>query len=108
MRALAVTSPNRVGALPDVPTMAEAGFPGQEAATLLFVLAPAGTPPGIVNKLSVELRKIVASPDVKSQFDTLGFSPMATSPDESAKRVGEEIVRWEKVIKDANIHEGGD
>ncbi len=82
VRALAVTSPNRVSALPDVPTMAEAGFPGQEAATLLFVLAPAGTSPGIVNKLSGELRKIVASPDVKSQFDTLGFSPLAISPEE--------------------------
>jgi tripartite-type tricarboxylate transporter receptor subunit TctC len=108
VRALAVTSPNRVSALPDVPTMAEAGFPGQEAATLLFVLAPAGTPPGVVNKLSVEFRSIVASPDVKSQFDTLGFSPLAMSPEESAKRVSEEIARWGKVIKDANIHEGGD
>jgi tripartite-type tricarboxylate transporter receptor subunit TctC len=108
VRALAVTSPNRVGALPDVPTMAEAGFPGQEAATLLFILAPAGTSPGIVNKLNVELGRIVASPEVKSQFDTLGFSPLAMSPEESAKRVGEEIARWGKVIKDANIHEGGD
>jgi tripartite-type tricarboxylate transporter receptor subunit TctC len=108
VRPLAVTSPNRVSALPDVPTMAEAGFPGQEAATLLFVLAPAGTSPGVVNKLNAELRKIVASSDVKSQFDTLGFSPLAISPDESAKRLSEEISRWGKVIKDANIHEGGD
>jgi tripartite-type tricarboxylate transporter receptor subunit TctC len=108
VRALAVTSPNRVSALPDVPTMAEAGFPGQEAATLLFILAPAGTSPNIVNKLSFELRNIVGSSDVKSQFDALGFSPLAMSAEDSAKRVSEEIGKWKKVIKDANIHEGAD
>jgi tripartite-type tricarboxylate transporter receptor subunit TctC len=106
LRPLAVTSAQRVAALPDVPTMTEQGFPGQEAETLLFVLAPAGTPPEIVNTLSAEFRKVVALPEIKSQFDTLGFSPLATTPEESAQRIKDEVARWAKVIKDANIQAG--
>jgi tripartite-type tricarboxylate transporter receptor subunit TctC len=106
VRPLAVTSAKRVSALPDVPTMTEQGIPGQEAETLLFVLAPAGTPPEIVNTLSVEFRKIVASPEIKSQFDTLGFSPLATNPEESEQRIKDEVARWAKVIKDAHIQIG--
>jgi tripartite-type tricarboxylate transporter receptor subunit TctC len=106
VRPLAVTSAKRVTALPDVPTMTEQGFPGQEAETLLFVLAPAGTPPDIVNALSTEFRKIVASPEIQSQFDTLGFSPLATTPEDSEQRIKDEVARWAKVIKDANIQAG--
>ncbi len=106
LRALAVTSAQRASALPDVPTLSEQGFPGQEAETLLFVLAPAGTPPDIVNALSADLRKIVALPEIKSQFDTLGFRPLATTPEESAQRIKDEVARWAKVIKDANIQAG--
>ena len=86
--------------------MTEQGFPGQEAETLLFVLAPARTPPEIVNTLSAEFRKVVALPEIKSQFDTLGFSPLATTPEESAQRIKDEVARWAKVIKDANIQAG--
>jgi tripartite-type tricarboxylate transporter receptor subunit TctC len=89
-----------------LPTLAEQGFPGQEAETLLFVLAPAGTPPDIVNALSTEFRKIVASPEIQSQFDTLGFSPLATTPEDSEQRIKDEVARWAKVIKDANIQAG--
>jgi len=106
VRPLAVTSAKRVTALPDVPTMTEQGFPGQEAETLLFVLAPAGTLPDIVNALSTEFRKIVASPEIQSQFDTLGFSPLATTPEDSEQRIKDEVARWAKVIKDANIQAG--
>ena len=106
VRPLAVTSAKRVSALPDVPTLAEQGFPGQEAETLLFVLAPAGTPPDIVNALSTEFRKIVALPEIQSQFDTLGFSPLATTPEDSEQRIKDEVARWAKVIKDANIQAG--
>jgi tripartite-type tricarboxylate transporter receptor subunit TctC len=106
IRALAVTGKSRVGALPDVPTMAEAGFRGTEAETLLFIVAPAGTRPDIVNMLNAEFRKIVALPEVKSQFDMLGFSPLATSPAETAQQISNEVARWAKVIKDANIQSG--
>jgi tripartite-type tricarboxylate transporter receptor subunit TctC len=104
LRAVGVTSARRVAVLPDVPTLAEQGFPGQEVETLLFVLAPAGTPSDIIDRLGAELRKIVGLPDVKSQFDTLGFSPLGTTPAETEQRISEEVARWAKVIKDANIH----
>jgi tripartite-type tricarboxylate transporter receptor subunit TctC len=106
LRALAVTSAERITALPDVPTLSEQGFPGQEAETLLFVLAPAGTPPDIVDTLSADLRKIVALPEIQSQFDTLGFRPLATTPQESTQRLKDEVARWAKVVKDANIQAG--
>ena len=103
LRALAVTSAKRSGALPDVPTMSEAGISGQEADTLQGVLVPAGTPKEIVDRLNREIVKAIALPDVKKQFDTLGFDPIANTPDEFAARIKEEIGRWAKVIREANI-----
>jgi tripartite-type tricarboxylate transporter receptor subunit TctC len=103
LRALVVTSANRSPALPDVPTMAEAGLSGQEAETLLFILAPAGTPAEIVGLLHREIVKIVATPEIRQKFEGLGFFAMATTPAESATRVREEIAKWAKVIRDANI-----
>jgi tripartite-type tricarboxylate transporter receptor subunit TctC len=105
LRALAVTSPQRVDALADVPTMAEAGFPGQEAETLLFIFAPAGTPNEIVDRLSTELRKLLATRDVRDQFATLGFSALATTPEQSSQRVREELAKWAKVITEANLRQ---
>jgi tripartite-type tricarboxylate transporter receptor subunit TctC len=103
LKALAVTSHARVEALPNVPTMAEQGFKGQEAETLLFVLAPAGTPREIVDKLSTELRAILSQSDVKGQFDKLGFTPLATTPEQSSQRMRIEIEKWAKVIKDSGL-----
>jgi tripartite-type tricarboxylate transporter receptor subunit TctC len=108
VRALATTSAKRVDALPDVPTMAEQGFPGQEAETLLFVLAPAGTPTDIVNMLSAEIQKIVGSSQVKAQFETLGFSALGSTPEESSQRLKQEIAKWAKVITDADLRQTGD
>ena len=59
-----------------------------------------------MNSLSAEFRKVVALPEIKSQFDTLGFSPLATTPEESEQRIKDEVARWAKVIKDANIQIG--
>lgn len=108
LRALATTSPTRVDALPDVPTMAEQGFPGQEAETLVFILAPAGTPAEIANTLSAEIRKIVGMPEVKAQFDALGFTPVGTTPEETSQRIKQEIAKWAKVITDANLRQTAD
>jgi tripartite-type tricarboxylate transporter receptor subunit TctC len=105
LRALAATSAKRSSALPDVPTMAEAGFPGQEAETLLLVLAPAGTPKEIVARLYREIVKIVALPEVQQKFDALGFDPVAGTPEASAARIKEELARWAKVIRDAKIEQ---
>jgi tripartite-type tricarboxylate transporter receptor subunit TctC len=103
LRALVATSAKRSTALPDVPTVSEAGLSGQEAETLLFILAPAGTPREIVGLLHREIVKIVAAPDVRQKFDTLGFAAMSPTPEESFARVREEIAKWAKVIREANI-----
>jgi tripartite-type tricarboxylate transporter receptor subunit TctC len=103
LRALAVTSKSRSSALPDVPTLAEAGVPDQEADTLQGVLVPAGTPKDIIDKLHGEIVKIVALPDVKERLAGLGFTPVANKPEEFAAQIRAEIAKWGKVVKDANI-----
>jgi tripartite-type tricarboxylate transporter receptor subunit TctC len=103
LRALVTTSSKRLAALPELPTVADAGLAGQDAETLLFVLVPAATPKEIVTMLNREIVKIVALPDVQQKFDTLGFNPMGSTPEESASRVKEEIAKWAKVIRAANI-----
>jgi tripartite-type tricarboxylate transporter receptor subunit TctC len=103
LRALAMTGGQRSSALPDVPTLAEAGFSGQEAETLLFVLVPAGTPAEIVNGLNRAVRKVLQMPDVAQAFDTLGFTAVGNTSEEAAARMTQEIAKWAKVIRDANL-----
>jgi tripartite-type tricarboxylate transporter receptor subunit TctC len=108
LRALVVTSAKRVPGLPDVPTVAEAGLPGQEAYTLTGMLAPAGTPKAIIDLLHGEIVKIVKLPDVQKRLDDLGFDAVANSPGEFAARIKTEMEKWGKVIRDAKIKpEGG-
>lgn len=103
IRALAIVGPKRVSALPDVPTMTEAGLPGQEAETILLALVPAGTPKPIVDKLQQEIAKAVKLPDVVQKLDVLGFSPIGSTSAEAAARIKSELDMWAKVIKDAKI-----
>src|SRR5437016_865862 len=103
LRGLAVLSAERSSALPDVPTIAEAGFPGQEADTLLGMLVPAGTPKEIIELLHREIVRSVALPDVKERLDAIGFVPVANTPDEFAAVIKMESERWAKVIRAANI-----
>jgi tripartite-type tricarboxylate transporter receptor subunit TctC len=103
LRALAVTATTRVEALPDVPTMAEAGVPDQEADTLTGILAPAGTPPAIIAKLNSEIKRAVEGPDVRDKLTVLGFVPVLNTPDEFAVRIEKEMTKWGKVVHDANI-----
>ena len=103
LRALAVLSAQRSSALPDVPTIAEAGLPGQEADTLMGVLVPIGTPKDIIELLNREIARIVAQPDMKEKLDSIGFVPVANTPDEFAAVIKAETTRWGKVIKEANI-----
>jgi tripartite-type tricarboxylate transporter receptor subunit TctC len=103
MRALAVLSTVRSGALPDVPTIVEAGFPGIEADTQQCVLAPAGTPREIVDLIYREIVAALKTPDMKERLATLGFVPVANTPVEFARMIGPEVARWRQVIKEANI-----
>jgi tripartite-type tricarboxylate transporter receptor subunit TctC len=107
LRALVVTSQKRVKGLPDVPTAAEAGLAGQEAYTLTGMLAPAGTPKAIVDRLHSEIVKIVAQPDVQKRLDDLGFEVVANSPAEFADRIKVEMEKWGKVVRDAKIKVDG-
>ena len=103
MRALAVLSTTRSPALPDVPTIVEAGYPGIEADTQQCVLAPAGTPRAIVDLIYGEIVAALAAPDMQERLATLGFVPVANTPAEFAKMVGPEVARWKQVIREANI-----
>jgi tripartite-type tricarboxylate transporter receptor subunit TctC len=103
VRVLAVTSARRSPALPDVPTLAEAGAPGQESDIILGVLVPAETPQDVIDRLHREIVRIVALPDVRERLSALGFEPIASTPKEFADRIRWEIDKWAKVIRAANI-----
>jgi tripartite-type tricarboxylate transporter receptor subunit TctC len=103
LRGLAVLADKRVAGLPDVPTMAEAGVPDQEADTLTGIAVPAGTPPEIVDLLYRGIAKIVVLPDVQQKMAALGFLTIANTPAEFAVRLRSEFAKWAKVIKDAGI-----
>jgi tripartite-type tricarboxylate transporter receptor subunit TctC len=103
IRALAVTGAARSPALPDVPTLAEAGAPGQESEVIAGVLLPGGTPQEIVGRLARETAKIIALPDVRARLGTLGFEPIGGTPEEFAARIRSEIVKWATVVRAANI-----
>jgi tripartite-type tricarboxylate transporter receptor subunit TctC len=103
LRALAVTSAKRSEALPDVPTLAEAGVPGYEAVQWYGVLAPAGTPREIVERLHVEIAKALRAGDVRERLAADGAEPVGSSPDEFAAFIRAEIAKWAKVAKAAGI-----
>jgi tripartite-type tricarboxylate transporter receptor subunit TctC len=103
LRGLAVTAAKRSGALPDVPTMAEAGVPDQESETMQGVFVPAGTPKEIVDLLHNEIVKLMQLPDVKQKCANLGFDVVANSQAEFLAYIKKEIAKWHKVIADAKI-----
>jgi tripartite-type tricarboxylate transporter receptor subunit TctC len=103
LRALAVTSAKRSAALPDVPTMAEAGFKEQESETMQGIFVPAATPKDIVDLLHREVVKVMNLPDVKEKCAQLGFDVVANTPAEFATYIKTDVEKWEKVIKDAKV-----
>ena len=100
LRALAVTTGKRIPQLPDVPTLQEAGVPGYEASVWLALLAPAGTPRDIVNKLNSEIGKLMASPDTRKALYDAGVEVSPSSPEAMSDYMAKELVRWGKVVKD--------
>jgi tripartite-type tricarboxylate transporter receptor subunit TctC len=103
LRALAVTSLKRVAATPDLPTLAESGFPGFDATASFGLVAPAGTPPAIIDKLHRETVRILALRDVRKRFAELGSEVIANSPAEFSAVIKAEIPQWAKLIKEAGI-----
>ena len=103
LRALAVSSSQRLPALPDVPTVAESGYPGFEADQWYGIVAPAGTPATIVQRLNAEINKALALPDVAQQLSAEGATPMPSTPQAFGDLVRREIPRWAEVVKAGRI-----
>jgi tripartite-type tricarboxylate transporter receptor subunit TctC len=103
LRAIAVAAPQRIAALPDVPTAAESGLPGLDIVQYYGLAAPGGTPRPIVDRLNKELRKIVTSDDVKKRIIADGGGPLASTPEEYAANIAREEGKWAALIKKLGI-----
>ena len=103
LRGLAIEALKRSPTIPNVPTIAEAGVPGQEADTLTGFVLPAGTPPAIVAKLHDEMVKIGALPEIRERLEKIGFNPVINTPDEFGARIRSEMEKWGKVVHAANL-----
>jgi tripartite-type tricarboxylate transporter receptor subunit TctC len=99
VRALGTTGTKRSELTPDVPTIAEAGVPGYEATIWLGIMAPAGTPKDIVEKLNTEINKVIALPEVKDAWAKQGAVPMPMTPAQFDKYLREDIAKWAEVVK---------
>jgi len=103
VRALAVTTAKRARSMPELPTVAEAGVPGFEATTWHGVLVPAGTPAAIIDRLNIEINRMLQLPDVRERLTALGAEIIGGTPKEFADHIQHEIPKWAKVIKDAGV-----
>ena len=103
LRALGITGPRRVSALPDVPTIAESGYPGYDASIWFGIVVPKGTPQPVVQRLNAELVKILRSDEMKQKFDPQALELTASTPEEMTAFVAKESQKWGKVIRDFNI-----
>jgi tripartite-type tricarboxylate transporter receptor subunit TctC len=104
LRALAVTSKSRSPLLPDVPTVSELGVPGYDVDQWFGILAPAHTPPEIVQKLNAEIARAVAKPEIKASLAQLGFATTTSTPAEFQKLVNSDIDRWQKLVSKINLN----
>ena len=105
VRGLAVTSAQRSPALPDVPTVAESGFPGFEANGWLGILVPNGTPPDVIAKLNAEIGKVMQSAEMKKQLLAQGVEARSSTPEQFGAFIRSENTKWAKIIADAGIKE---
>jgi len=103
VKALAMTSSSRFPGMPDVPTMAESGLPGFEAASWNGISVPANTPPAIVNKLAKELEAAIASAEVQRELQAVGMVAQASTPEQMTRRMRNDMVKWKAVIEKAGI-----
>ena len=103
LKALGVGSANRIAALPELPTITEAGVPGYEVTNWWGIVVPAGTPRSVIDRLNKDLTAIVASPETKKRFETEGAEPLSMSPEEVGRFIAAETAKWARVVKDAGI-----
>jgi tripartite-type tricarboxylate transporter receptor subunit TctC len=103
LRAIAVTSSRRSAALPDIPTVAESGYPGFEASSWYGFVAPAGTPDPIIRKLHALIAGIVSTPDINDQLSSQGADPVGSTPEEFGRYMQRETEKWAKVVKASGI-----
>ena len=103
LKVLAVTTAQRSGVLPNVPTLDELGYKGYQAATLLGLLAPTGTPKPVIDKLNAAIRKVMGNTAVSERFRGLGTEPAASSPEEFSKRIREELAQWQALVKKLDL-----
>jgi tripartite-type tricarboxylate transporter receptor subunit TctC len=103
VRAYGVTSATRVAAVPDIPTIAEAGLPGYAASGWFSVVARAGTPRQTIDKLNAVLTAYLERPDVAQRLATLAINPLTSTPDELEAFIPAEIEKWARVVKDAGV-----
>lgn len=103
LRPLAVTTAKRSSALPDVPTMDEAGIADFEAAGWAAILAPAGTPENIVDLLSAESEKILRDPDMQQRIIALGMEPASSTPQEFKVFLKEQLAKWKQAVELAGL-----
>jgi tripartite-type tricarboxylate transporter receptor subunit TctC len=103
LHGIAVLSTRRSPSLPDVPTNVEVGVPDLESDTLTGIVAPAGTPNEIIERWHRDIVQMVATPDVRERLESLGFVPVANTPQEFGQRLKTEMEKWGKVVRDANI-----
>ncbi|WP_312791126.1 tripartite tricarboxylate transporter substrate binding protein [Diaphorobacter nitroreducens] len=103
LRALAVTTAKRSVALPDVPTLEEAGLPGFDMGTWFGMLAPAGTPKDIVARLNADMVKIIQSPEFRKKMDDIGADPIANTPEQMARQIKDDTARFARLVKEAKV-----
>ncbi len=103
LKALGVGSANRLPALPDVPTISEAGLPGYEVTNWWGIAAPAGTPRPVIERLHRELSAIVASVETRKRFEAEGADPLQMTSEEFGRFIAQETAKWARVVKDAGI-----
>jgi tripartite-type tricarboxylate transporter receptor subunit TctC len=102
-RALGLFSAKRIPGASEVPTLVEAGGPAIEGSTWVMFLAPAGTPRDALARLSAETAKVIASPEIRARFDQMGVEPVGSTPEQAARFLEDEIVKWGRVISAANV-----
>ena len=101
LRALAVSSAERVAAAPEIPTVAEQGYAGFSGVPWIAIMAPAGTPPALVGKLNAEINRILQTPQMRDQFTAAGVQPMVMSPTQLGDFIKVEMAKWGKAVKDS-------